>query len=160
MKKKLSNWSISNELYKLIKLILQKEDTILELGSGEGTKRLLLDFNVISIEHDKEWLNYVKNGKYIFAPIKNYGNYNWYDDSFINQIPTNYNLLLIDGPPGRIGRYGLIHHIDKFYNGSPMILDDTQRPEELKLAKELAKKYNKEISEYKSEKKNFILLSN
>jgi len=77
----------------------------------------------------------------------------WYDDSFIEKIKKiDYKLLLIDGPTEPSdwidGKYdfirnGILEHINLFYNGSIIIVDDIERPEDLNLAKKLCSLLNK-----------------
>ena len=51
--------SITKQTYELIQAILPAGKTILELGSGNGTKELVKYYNVISIEENEKWVNVV-----------------------------------------------------------------------------------------------------
>ena len=44
-------------LYLWIKENLSPDSTILEFGSGTGTKELVKHYQVTSVEHSKEWLD-------------------------------------------------------------------------------------------------------
>ena len=68
----LGSWSITKELFDWIRDTLPDGKTILELGSGPGTVKLLEYYKVYSIEHSKRWLGLAKGGNYIYAPIKKY----------------------------------------------------------------------------------------
>ena len=118
-------WEISDELYNKIREILPAGKTILEFGSGKGSKRLAEDYTVHSIEHDKDWVDKFKGVNYIHAPIVD----GWYDLSK-DDLPEEYDLLLIDGPPGVIGREGFFDNLKLFNTGVPMIFDDVNRQRE------------------------------
>ena len=74
-----------------------KNSTILELGSGTGTIELVKHYTVYSIEHQKQWVGEASRSNYIYAPLKTYGGvFNWYDNHYLNNLPKDYDLLLID----------------------------------------------------------------
>lgn len=115
--------------------------TILELGSGEGTGRLAEKYSMISVEHDKAYLG-KHNSDYIHAAIVPNGRHDWYNHMVIknNLKGKKYDLLLVDGPPGHIGRLGMLDHLDLFDLSVPIIVDDVQRSAEHFLMTELSKK--------------------
>lgn len=127
-------WSISKQLYDYILTILEPGKTILELGSGSGSEELAKVFEVFSIEHDKTWLNkYPVN--YIYAPIVD----GWYDLEILKeQIPEKYDLIIVDGPTGTIGRYGFFSNLELFNTDLPIIIDDVNRAEEFRLMNDTA----------------------
>ena len=139
-----------NEIHEWVNDNLPNGSTILELGSGKGTARLVENYTVYSIEHSKKWLNrYGSN--YIYAPIKN----GWYDISAIKKgMPSHYDLLIVDGPPRKIdghkiGRRHLFDHLDLFNTNVPIIVDDSDRGREMKLLKDMVKKLGRGFTEYK-----------
>ncbi len=137
--KNFGSWSISEKLFNYILSILPKNSTILEFGSGWGSGQLSKHYTVYSIEHDKHWINRY-NTHYIYAPIKN----QWYDIEVLKkELPKSYDLILIDGPPGNIGRYPFYVNLSLFKTNVPLIVDDTNRPEEYKLITDVAKKLNR-----------------
>lgn len=139
----LGGWAISVDLLIYIHKILPEGSTILELGSGTGTGELAKYYHMHSIEHAKDWVDRY-NSEYIFAPIKNYDNYKWYDiDYLFNKLPEHYDLILVDGPPGPIGRYGFLHNLSLFNCNVPIIFDDTQRKAEITLCIDTAKTLNR-----------------
>lgn len=160
---KLGNWAISEELFKWIKKNIKEGSTILELGSGVGTIELCKYYKMYSIEHNKEWLD-KSESNYIYSPIIKYNknglNFEWYDINYIkNELPLNYDLILIDGPPGKIGRMGILQFLDFFDLSVPIIVDDTHRKDETILLNKLNKKLKrKEIVIKSHEKKSTILL--
>lgn len=145
------NYVISEELFDYIRSTLEPDCTILELGSGEGTEKLAKYYTMISIEHDKQWLNKYPT-HYIYAPIKKYETYAWYDcDVLTNELNNcchDYDLILIDGPTGVIGRYGFFHNMLLFNTDVVLIFDDVNRKAEKKLLEDVAKVLQRPYSIY------------
>ncbi len=119
----------------------QKEGVIVELGSGHGTQHLVKLLRpgqrLISVEHNKRWVGLFPGTQYIHAPIRG----NWYDGAALKKsLPPKEHIiaLIVDGPPGTIGRDGLYPNLRRFPDNVPMLLDDVQRPVELALAKQIA----------------------
>ena len=157
-------WAIRESCFDFIREILPKGKTILEMGSGTGTKRLSEYYNMISIEDQHEWVGQY-NSHYIEAPIRNYSTNHintvglfktkptdaytapdlpgeegptqtgWYDYKILTEKlkGLKYDLILIDGPNGRIGRGGFLKHIDIFNTNVPIIIDDAGREAEKQL---------------------------
>ena len=75
-------WMLPNTAFEWIEANIASGGTILEFGSGEGSKRLAISYSLYSVEHNPEWLN-VSGGKYLYAPIKLSDEFNneigWYD---------------------------------------------------------------------------------
>ena len=130
-------WSISPELFSWIRANLPKGKTILELGSGRGTVELLKYYNVYSVEHNPDWIGYAKKGNYIYAPIVEYDKCRWYDISKLI-LPEDYDLILVDGPTGSIGREGFLINRHLFNLNVPIIIDDVQRQPEKHMAETLS----------------------
>lgn len=134
----LNNFAISTEVAEYIFRVLPEGSTILELGSGSGTGELAKYYKIYSIEDSADWL-YKYDSTYIYAPIKNYGNYKWYDADYLkDNLPTEYDMILIDGPPGPVGRFGFYHHFYLFNPNVMIIFDDTHRSEERNLFNHVA----------------------
>tara|TARA_Y100000310_G_scaffold323031_1_gene382863 strand:- start:10 stop:534 length:525 start_codon:yes stop_codon:yes gene_type:complete len=139
-----SGISINKNCVEYIKKILPKGSTILELGSGEGTTWLAdAGYIMYSVENQPEWFDkYPEHSTYINCRSKKYDelyvrpsefpdDMAWYhpDDLFPN-LPSTYDLILIDGPGGAghgWGRGGFWKHIDEFNTDVPMIFDDINR---------------------------------
>lgn len=144
----LGGWAIQESCYNFIKEILPEGKTILELGSGLGTKYLAQHYKMYSIENYLEWVNKY-DSEYIFAPIKNYDDVwtapelpgengptqtGWYNPMFLeDNLPENYDLILVDGPNGMFGRGGFLKHLDMFNTKVPMIFDDINRDAEYQM---------------------------
>lgn len=123
---------------------------VLELGSGEGTKRLVEMFRkVTTVEHDKQWLDVADGAEYLYAPLKPYhdsffyqATY-WYDDRVIRrQLPSDYDLIIVDGPEGSHGRGGFHTYLDLFRTDVPILFDDVFRLWENRLMGAVAERLN------------------
>ena len=150
-------YMISSQLYRWIRTNLKEGSTILELGSGDGTKLLAEHYKMISIEHNKEWLNKYKS-TYLYAPLDPITG--WYDvPKFKEAIKgvNSYDLILVDAPPGftENARMGFYDHIQLFNVGVPIIIDDTHRPGEALLAKRVEMHLNSE--QYPHERKKVVI---
>jgi hypothetical protein len=71
-----------------------------------------------------------------------------------------YSVILVDGPPGDIGRSGVIAWLRRFYRpGTTLVVDDTDRDEERRLANAIAEEFGLRIvDEVEDKEKNSILL--
>jgi hypothetical protein len=140
--------SITKDCFELIKELLPEGKTILEFGSGYGTEQLGKHYTMYSVENQKEWQNaFLSSTTYINVGSKMYdetypappieGNKGWYDPTeLFEQLPEQYDLILIDGPGGgNWGRAGFLKHIDKFNTTAIMIFDDLHRQPEIDLMK-------------------------
>lgn len=148
-------YMISKELYEWILDRLPKGSRILELGSGDGTKLLAKDYDMFSIENNKEWVNKY-DSIYIHAPIVN----GWFDVNVLKQrLPKDYDLILVDAPPAftEEARMGFYHHIELFRTDVPIIIDDTHRAGEKRLANNLQKHLGKKYKEVKCSNKSFCI---
>ena len=158
--------AISQELYKYINDTLPKGSTILELGSGFGTGELAKTFTMFSIEHDKAWVNKF-NSTYIYATIKQYtdqeipyGRPNWYDIEVLKkEMPESYDLILIDGPLGKIGREGFHGFLNLFNTEAVMIFDDIGRDGERILMEKVAEALQKDYKKYGTGPKAFGVIN-
>ena len=156
-------WALHKDVFNWIRENIKDGSTILELGSGTATVELCKFYNVYSIEHDRKWLN-KSNSNYIHAPIISYndkhGKYRWYDVRVLKEkLPKSYDLLLIDGPPGTIGRIPFLYNLELFNWSVPILVDDTSRPDELFLCNQLKTILNKEeIWNFNSDKKGTIVI--
>jgi hypothetical protein len=123
--------------------------TILEFGSGTGTLELSKHYNLVSIEHDKKWLNKY-DSRYIYAPLVDDM---WYDGEVLSRElgGIDYDLILIDGPPQH-RRKGILNYLDLFHWNVPVIVDDINRQYDMDVAISLAKYLEKIPRLYKHNK--------
>jgi len=138
----LGGWAITEQVYGLIRYLLPSKSTLLEFGSGEGTALLTRNYQVHSVEHDENYVGAAPMSNYIHAPIKEIAEpveHVWYDPDIVRAaIPSDYDLILIDGPTGVIGRGGMIHHLDMLNLDVPLLVDDVNRMAERRLALQIA----------------------
>jgi predicted O-methyltransferase YrrM len=120
---------------------------VLEIGSGLTTILLGLlagrrGVQTWSLEH---WPDYhrslartltrsrVTSVRTVLAPLKDHGEYAWYDSPDFAAMPRNFRLVIADGPPGdtKGGRYGLLPIMkDHLAPDALIVLDDAERPGE------------------------------
>ena len=138
-----SHFPIDLGVLTAIRQLIPTNSRIVELGSGNGTNRLTKEYDVYSIEDNENWIGYCEDSNYIHAPIKKveYDGQEipWYDvEAIQNGIPAEYDLVLVDGPSGKIGRNGLLRNMHIFRSDVPFVIDDTLREHECQIAREMA----------------------
>lgn len=115
---------------------IEDGSNMLEFGSGQGTNRFTNHFNVTSIEHDGKFVGLAKDSNYIHAPIVN----GWYDIEKVSQLKgKEFDVILVDGPTGVIGRSGFIKNIDLFKLDTIIVMDDLNRAAELSIFNQTVK---------------------
>lgn len=156
--KLLEGYKISKELLTWLSSNIPEGSVILELGSGEGTQDLVKNYKVYSIEHDIDWIDFVSESHYIYAPLRQYTYGRWYDIQCLkHKLPKYYDVILVDGPP-RTGRLGFLHNLDLFNTDVPIIVDDTHRKDEQVLVRGLVNTLGRESELHKSKNKTFTIL--
>ena len=63
-------------------------------------------------------------------------------------LPTDYDLILVDGPNGSKGRAGFLKHLNLFKTNVPIIFDDVYRVPEMMLLEKVASALNKTYELY------------
>ena len=109
-----------------VKKYLKKNMIVFEYGSGNSTCFYAeLTSKVITIEHDSNWYNKVKNAmpqnvEIVFKKLEYGGEY----ANYINQTNSNYDLIVIDGRD----RVNCIKNsISKLNTNGVIVLDDAER---------------------------------
>jgi hypothetical protein len=134
---------IESKLFDAIRHLLPEGSNILELGSGAGSAKLAKCFNITCVEHNTDYLDKYDNIEYVYAPISYckptvylQDQDQWYDKEIMKKVlqEVQYDLILIDGPPGNIGRGGILRYKDYIRADVPIFIDDTNREAEWKLA--------------------------
>ena len=123
---------------------IKEGSTILEFGSGHGSIALAKRYDLISVEHDEQWIG-ISESKYIHAkitenPISVENNQSgWYEIAPIVEVirAKQIAVFIIDGPPGDIGRHGILSIINTLPKEAVFIVDDLHREEELDLFQKL-----------------------
>ena len=133
-----SDWMLPTEAFDWIIEEIESGQKILEFGSGEGTHRLIENFQVVSIEHDTLWAEKAPSLCH-HVPIQenstsiSLGEKGWYDiEKVMEIINEDFSLIIIDGPPGTIGRNGILEIIEKLPK-TTYLIDDIHREAELRL---------------------------
>lgn len=139
---------IREDMYFYIINNFDKGDSILELGAGYVSTKVLSErYKLYSIEDKKQYLNIYKSN-YIYAPLTN----GWYDVEVIKKGIENitYSLIIVDGPTGEGNRTGFLDNIEIFNTKSTIIIDDIHRNGELKLANQVSEKIGRQATFYDS----------
>lgn len=156
------SWILSEESFRWVEYNIPFNSTIVELGSGFGTKILSKNYTMFSVEEDYKWVGFEPKSTYIYSPLKRYSNdipisSGWYDDSLFNLLPKKYHLLIVDGPK-KENRGNFINFCERFDKTVPFLIDDTNRKIDLEMALAVSEKLNKQILEFESQTKKFMIL--
>ena len=134
---------------------------ILECGSGLSTVLLSIATRetrgeVWSLENDAHWAERVRKAlreerakaSYVEnAPLKNYGEFDWYSPDFA-RLPRQFSLVVCDGPPGDThgGRSGLVPVMREYLApGCVILIDDAERYAERTMAERWARELNAKL---------------
>ena len=121
----------------MVDMVALTDGPIVECGSGVTTlllDKLCDDRPVHTLEHDRKWhkkiVNEVDHVRVHLTPIVDYGEYQWY--KVPKALPDNIGLMVCDGPPGHIGRYGAVPQLrDKMAPDCIILMDDGWRESEV-----------------------------
>ena len=178
----MAKWAGNPDFCALIakQIISSKPDFVLEIGSGVSTIVAALSLKkvgggtIMSVDHDDRFHLETKNELIIqglsdiahvhHGPLSQLDvgtdNYLWYDLSSLGTIPP-IDLLIIDGPPGRLQRHSRYPALpllfDKLSRNAVIILDDGRRKDEREVAEMWSNKYGLESRFVETEKGTFIL---
>jgi hypothetical protein len=140
-----NRWTICAGVKEAIHRLIPERSVILEFGSGQGSVELSEMHELHSVEHDPQWIGHAEKASYIHAPIIDiepifpFSHESWYDcEAILSAVPVSIDLILVDGPTGKIGRSGLLGILDRLPPGAIWIIDDTLRTEESELSRQIA----------------------
>ena len=139
-------WSVEPEFLDcMLRWLPETSGAVLECGSGLTTLVLAVATagtgrEVVSLEHDADWAARVRaalpagghNVDIALAPIRSYGDFDWYDGSAIERGGP-FGFVVCDGPPGstRGRRYGFAPVMQRaLAPGCIVLFDDINRAEE------------------------------
>lgn len=135
----------------------QVNGPILECGSGLSTLLMAvmtkgLNTPIYALENHEGWMYRMEctmerydfdHVHMIHAPLKNFGEYDWYDfDKSV--LSPDLDLIICDGPPGNIKgcRYGLIPEMYEYMgNSCRILLDDASRRNEKRVLRNWHSRY-------------------
>ena len=151
-----AGWMLPNEAFSWIEERIPSGAVVIEFGSGDGSVRLSERFELYSVEHNEDWLHKSKS-TYVHAPIvtnsvsTSRNEEGWYDESCFDELPLEAHLLIIDGPPGIIGRSGILNHLTRLPKLQHILVDDVDREAEHSLMIDLEAHFNCEAQIFISE---------
>ena len=152
------SWMLPQEAVEFVLKHVEPGSVVVEFGSGHGSEVLSEHFDLYSFEHDEAWLG-VTSSTYIHAPIvenqhaTEVGEKGWYDLEIVKQRwPENPQCVIVDGPPGFIGRTGVLSMLDKLASVSLILVDDIDRQAELQLSQMLSTRLDRIQTTYDVEK--------
>ena len=138
------SWMLPKEAMEFILEHVEPGSVVVEFGSGHGSEVLSKHFDLYSFEHDEAWLG-VTSSTYIHAPIKENqhaneaGEQGWYDLEIVRRNwPEKTQCVIVDGPPGFIGRAGILSMLDELSQVPLILVDDIDRVAELQLSLRLS----------------------
>jgi hypothetical protein len=148
------DWTIPRELWDELRPMLRAGMLTLECGSGLST--LLFDAagcRHTALEHDRAFA--APSDSVVLVPLA--GAPPWYDWE-----PTHpYDLILVDGPPQHSGgRDGIMRVFGILVHPTTVvILDDTNRPAERRLADTICRQFQLRPTHYMQHERGFSILT-
>lgn len=152
-----NNWSAQQEyLLACLQHVRATRGPVLECGSGLSTLLIgavaqRMRVSVWSLEHEighaariRGYLDRygVRNVRLCVAPLRSYGDFDWYDPPPFDSIMGKFSLVICDGPPGATygGRYGLVPVMgEKLSEECTILLNNGTRPGERYIASRWAR---------------------
>jgi hypothetical protein len=132
---------ITEDCFNWIRANVATGSSVLEFGAGlVSTAKLSQHYTLTSIGHDENYIGTFQSN-YSHAPLSPRDG--WYEVDKLDQLRhQEFELAIIDGPPGSGNRFGILLNLD-FLKGCKFILvDDTDRPSEQLLTELLSRALN------------------
>ena len=152
------SWMLPQEAVEFVLEHVEPGSVVVEFGSGHGSEMLSQHFDLYSFEHDEECLG-ITSSNYIHAPIvpnkhaTEAGEKGWYDPNLVKQHwPTNTQCVIVDGPPGFIGRRGILSMLEELASVPLILVDDIDRQAELQLLHTLSTRLDRIQTTYDVER--------
>lgn len=152
-------WALSESA---IPILLQhcRSRVVIEFGSGAGTDRLVnAGFEVFAIESDRQWIRQSASIT-LHCEIEN----RWYNHESVHEFllqvfaASDVGAIIVDGPQGSIGRWGILHHWRTINTAEVILIDDVNREDEAALAVALATLTGRRINKHEHDNKAFAIL--
>ena len=146
---------ITEDCYHWIRANVKSGSPILEFGAGlVSTPKLSEHYKLTSVEHNKKYIGAFKS-HYIYAPLS--PNDGWYEVDELGELnEMEFDLAIIDGPPGSGNRFGILLNLQFLKNSKQILVDDTNRPSEKLLLELLSRALNRSYSSFE----NFAVIEN
>lgn len=152
----LTQWTLSaDNAAEYVRALDQFEiPRVVELGSGSSTVLSALTLSkkgeghVYALEHDESFAEFTRRNidragleewaTVVFAPLQDITlggeHYQWYDPAALDTLPSEIDVLLVDGPPSKVGtlpRYPAFPMLeDRLRTNAVILLDDAARRKE------------------------------
>lgn len=138
---------ITEDCYRWIVENISPGAEVLEFGAGlVSTPKLGEIFSLTSIEHNEQYIGQF-NSNYIHAPLSKWDG--WYQRDKVEKIKNlNFELAIIDGPPGSGNRFGILLNLDLISKIPFILIDDADRPSEKILLQLLSQNLNSEYTDF------------
>lgn len=164
------NYEVDDELIEWVqgyRPIHGDEVTVVEIGSGDGSLRLVEacpDVTLWTVESDPKFVGRHQHHRlhYIHAPMARciapgFPEVDaWYDGHVLAEaLPQGVDIVIVDGPCGGRRRPGFWGHLKLFEGALAYIIDDMHRPHEYQLALRLARHFDVQMTVYPTAKKAF-----
>lgn len=137
---------LSLEVFDFLRARIDPGRPIVELGSGRGTAALCDLAPVVTLEHSAHWAKRcTRRARCYLAPLA--GNPPWYRVAEVQSAlaaAAGYQCVIVDGPPSRVGRSGILSHMDLFDN-VPFVVDGVHRPDEARLARAIGRRLGRPV---------------
>ena len=138
------SWMLPKEATEYILENIEAGSVVVEFGSGHGSEVLSKQFELYSYEHDEVWLG-LTSSTYIHAPIEENqfateaGEKGWYNLEIVKKNwPKDPQCVIVDGPPGSIGRAGILSMLEELRHVPLILVDDIDRAAEFCLLAKLS----------------------
>lgn len=154
----------------------RRPGVVVELGSGLSTAVLARALDqaggghLWSVEHDAAWadqtaqllagLGLADRVTLIRAPLTAYGDQKWYSRAALAGLPGAIDLVVIDGPPGNVGRHPAGPELlVRLAPGGRAVLDDGERLRERRILEAWAREHPRLVQTPLGTRRGAVLLA-
>ena len=174
----MSDHGLDNNILEYLNKYINHNSLVLELGAGlVSTPYLAERCRVISVEHDRDYIGLYDKVEYWDIPLHYYRIPHfpkqtlWYHYTPLKEklaeLDQSPDIILIDGPPGHIGRGGFLKFLDLFidietnvWSQNPMLVfDDVNRQEELRLIQKVSNRLQLPFKYYPNHGRSFGVIN-